>query len=95
MAGERCEVCEALTNGVGGVREGTSSKQGLLAKPQGLNFYKHYRSSWECPVRSVLRSRPNVAETGLDAAEGDEGGGGDDDVGGGETHGADAKSNAR
>ena len=51
----------------------------------------------ECNKVSVLRPilHPCVAETGLDAAEGDEGGGGDDDVGGGETHGADAESNAR
>ena len=54
MAGKRREVREALTNEAGEVRGGTSSKQGLLAKLQELNFYKRYRSSWECPVRSVL-----------------------------------------
>ena len=39
---------------VGEVCKGTNSKRGLLAKPRGLNFYKRYRSSRECPVRSVL-----------------------------------------
>ena len=42
----------------------------------------------------MIRSRPNVTETGLDVAKGGGGGGGDDNVGAGETHGADVKSNA-
>ena len=54
-AEKRREVRGALTDEVGEVRKGTNSKRGLLAKPRGLNFYKHYRSSRKCPVRSVLK----------------------------------------
>ena len=42
-----------------------------------------------------MRSRPNVVETRLDTAKGDEGGGGEGDVGRGEAHGADTGSNAQ